>query len=208
MTDLLLLFAGIYLLNLMPAFAPSTWMVLSLVGFNFPQINPLVLALSAACAATSGRASLAVLSKRLIRNRLLDQRTRDNIDVLRETLEARKHKLEGALLAYSFTPLPSNYLFIAYGLTSLPLRLIVIPFFIGRLVTYSGWTFLGQEAHRLIDIDSGMLGGYLSAWFVVSQIGFLLLIYPFARIDWRALVKDRKFRWLNGKNPDQQSDQR
>ncbi len=102
----------------------------------------------------------------------------------------------GALLIYSFTPLPSNYLFIAYGLTTLPIRLIAAPFFIGRLVSYAGWIVLGQKTYKSLDIDAGLVGEYLSAYFILTQIGFLLLIYFFTKVDWRVVLIEKKFRWL------------
>lgn len=196
MTEFIVVFAAVYVLNTIPAFAPPTWMVLSLIGFNHPQFNPLSLALIAAVAATFGRITLARLSQSIIRNKLLNLKTKENIDVLKDELEQRKNQTVSVLLFYSFTPLPSNYLFIAYGLTTLPIRLIAAPFFIGRMVSYAGWAFLGQEAYRTLDINAGLVGGYLGAYFVLTQIGFLLLVYSFTKVDWRAALVEKKFRWL------------
>lgn len=53
MGTLAILFAVILLLNLIPAFAPPTWMAMSWVGFNLSDGNPFVFAVVAACAATS-----------------------------------------------------------------------------------------------------------------------------------------------------------
>jgi membrane protein YqaA with SNARE-associated domain len=195
-TDFIVVFAAVYVLNTIPAFAPPTWMVLSLIGFNQPQFDPVALAVVAASAATLGRLTLAGLSHSIIRNRLLNARTRENIDVLKDALERRKRQTVSVLLFYSFTPLPSNYLFIAYGLTTLPIRLIAVPFFIGRIVSYAAWAYLGQEAYRNLDINAGLIGNYLGAYFILTQIGFLLLVYLLARIDWRAVLLERKFRWL------------
>ncbi len=196
MIDYLILFAAIYLLNCIPAFAPPTWLVLSLIGFNHPQFNPWLLALIAAIAATVGRITLAGLSKTLIRNKLMGERTKANIDVLRESLETRKQQTMGVLLLFAFTPLPSNYLFIAYGLTALPIRLIALPFFIGRFVSYALCVFVGQETYKSLDINAGLIGGYLGGYFILSQIGFLLLVWLFTRIDWRGLINEKKLRLL------------
>jgi membrane protein YqaA with SNARE-associated domain len=194
--SLLVVFAAIYVLNIIPAFAPPTWMVLAVVEFNHPQFNSLLLALAAAIAATSGRITLATLSQFIIRNKLLSTRIKENIDFLKDALEHRKNKTMGALLLYSFTPLPSNHLFIAYGLTTLPIRLIAVPFFIGRLVSYTAWIFLGQEVYKNLDINTGFAGEYLGAYFILTQIGLLLLIYLFAKVDWRAALIEKEFRWL------------
>jgi hypothetical protein len=63
MTDFIVVFAAVYVLNIIPAFAPPTWMLLSLIGFNHPQLNLLMLALIASMAATLGRITLAGLSQ-------------------------------------------------------------------------------------------------------------------------------------------------
>lgn len=122
MDNLIVVIATVYILNSISAFAPPTWMVLLFIGFNHPQLNPLSLALVAAFAATLGRITLAALSQSILRNKLLSSRTKENIDVLNSALERREKQTVGALLVYSFTPLPSNYLFIAYGLTTLLLN--------------------------------------------------------------------------------------
>ena len=196
MDNLIVVFAAVYILNTLPAFAPPTWMVLSFFGFSHPQFNLLSLALAAAFAATLGRITLATLSQFIIRNKLLNTKTKENIDVLKDALENRKNQTMGALLVYSFTPLPSNYLFIAYGMTTLPIKLIAVPFFIGRMVSYAGWIFLGQETYKSLDIDASHVGGYLSVYFILTQIVFLLLIYFFTKVDWRAVLIEKKFMWL------------
>jgi len=195
-TEFIVVFAAVYVLNIIPAFAPPTWMLLSLIGFNHPQLNLLALALSASVAATLGRITLAGLSHSIVRNRFLNDRTKENIDVLKDGLERRKHQALSVLMFYFFTPLPSNYLFLAYGLTTLPIKLIAVPFFIGRIVSYAAWAYLGQEAYHSLDINAGLVGNYLGTYFIVTQIGFLLLIYLLVRIDWRAVLMERKFRWM------------
>ncbi len=195
MDKLIVVFAAVYALNIIPAFAPPTWVVLSFVGFKYPELNLLLLALIAALASTLGRMTLAKLSQHIIRNKFLSEQTKNNVDVIKSALEQRKNQTVGALLIYSFTPLPSNYLFIAYGLTSLPIKLIAAPFFIGRFVSYSGWIFLGQQTYKRVDIDADVLGEYLSVYYFATQIAVLLLVYLFTKVDWRAMMDEKKLKW-------------
>jgi hypothetical protein len=132
MAKILLLFLLVFLLNVVPAFAPPTWMVFSFVGFRFPNHMGIALALVGALAATLGRFTLAKGSNVIVRRRLLNETAKQNVDVIREQLTQRKKLTFSIFLFYAFTPLPSNYLFIAYGLTAMELKLITIPFFIGR----------------------------------------------------------------------------
>ena len=112
-------------------------MALAFVGFQFPDTNPVFLALIGAVGATLGRLSLAKLSHFLLREKLLSETHRANIDVIKERLEKRTAFTFGVFLFYAFSPLPSNFLFIAYGLTGLPLLRVALPFFIGRAISYA-----------------------------------------------------------------------
>ena len=196
MLKVLVLFVIIFALNIIPAFAPPTWMVLSLIEFNHPLANPMLLALIGAIAATLGRLTLAKLSYVIIRQRLLNDRTRQNIDAIKERLEGRRALTASVFLFYAFSPLPSNYLFIAYGLTALELKLIALPFFIGRFVSYAFWAFTASKAAHHLILESGAVGHYLSGYFILSQVLLLGLMYGFTKLDWRALLTDKTFRWM------------
>jgi hypothetical protein len=196
MLPMILLFVAVFLLNLIPAFAPPTWMVFSFIGFRFPAHNVVLSALVGAVAATLGRVVLARMSRVIIRQKFMSESTRENIDAVRERLESRRALTFGVFLFYAFTPFPSNYLFIAYGLTAMDLRLIAIPFLIGRSVSYSFWGLTSSAIARRISIESSDALPYFSAYFILTQLLLLSLIYIFTRIDWRALFSQKKLKWL------------
>jgi membrane protein YqaA with SNARE-associated domain len=193
---LLLLFGLIFGLNLIPAFAPPTWMALALVGFNFTATNAVLLALVGAIAATLGRIVLAKLSYFLMREKFLSEEQRKNIDVIKERLEKRTALTFGLFLFYAFSPLPSNLLFIAYGLTGLPLFRVALPFFVGRTASYGFFIISGEAAGRRFHVDSIESAFYASAWFIASQAILLGALYAFTRIDWKALLDQHKFVWV------------
>ena len=191
-----LLFLVVYALNLLPAFAPPTWVDFSYVGFRYPTPNVTLFALVGAVAATLGRLTLAKMARAVIRGKLMSQASRENVDSIRQRLQGRKKLTFGVFLFYAFTPFPSNFLFIAYGLTAMDLTLIAVPFFIGRTVSYSFWGFTSSAVARLISAERTNILPYLSAYFVISQVALLLLIWVFTKIDWPALFERRKLRWL------------
>jgi hypothetical protein len=115
---------------------------------------------------------------------------------IREYLEPRRKLTFGIFLFYAFTPFPSNYLFIAYGLTTMELRKIAAPFFIGRSISYSFWGLTASSVARRMAFGSTGVLSYFSIYFAVTQILLLSLIYVFTRVDWRALLGERKLRWL------------
>ena len=193
------IFLIVYVLNLMPAFAPPTWMVLSLVGLNSDAVSVPVLAIVGASAATLGRLTLAKLSRAIIRSRFLSDGTRSNVDVIREQLEHRRAATVGSFFLYALSPFPSNYLFIAYGLTSLDLALIAIPFFVGRLVSYNFLVFSAAAARKHLQLDDSEAQSYFGIYFFATQVLLLVFVYVFAKIDWRILFTEKKLRWQRNK---------
>jgi hypothetical protein len=76
------------------------------------------------------------------------------------------------------------------------LKMITIPFFLGRWVSYSFWTFTAASIARKITLENTEAFSYLSAYFVASQICLLSIVYAFTRVDWGYLASEKKFRWL------------
>ena len=190
------LFFAVFVLNLMPAFAPPTWTAMTFIGLAIPNIDVLLLALVAATAATCGRVLLARLSRALVRQRLLTEQARRNVDAIKIGIESRRAMTIGTFLGYALSPLPSNYLFIAYGLTSLPIALLALPFFIGRLVSYAFWTRTASTVGEWLDWDWFESAPYFLAYFLLSQVLLIPVIYGFTRLDWQALFAERRLRWL------------
>lgn len=199
MPSIILLFIVVFLLNLVPAFAPPTWMVFSYLGFTGTRINVALLAVIGASAATLGRIALAKLAHVVIRQKFLSDATKQNIDSIRDGLKGRRKLTFSVFLFYAFSPLPSNYLFIAYGLTTMELKLVAFPFFLGRSISYAFWGLTSSAlAHRVSMEPKGAIP-YLSVYFIASQCLLLYLVYLFTRVDWRVLFVQRKFRFITGK---------
>jgi len=197
MSAILLVFLIVLALNVIPAFAPPTWMVFSFLGFRFPEQAGWMLAIAGALAATLGRCTLAKMSRVIVRGHWLSATSRENLDSLRDELQRRPHLTFGLLLSYAFTPLPSNSVFIAYGLTTMNIFRIAIPFFLGRFVSYMFWAKSGALVSRKFDVDGSEAFGYLGVYFVLTQLALIGAVYVFARIDWKALLHEHRWKWLS-----------
>lgn len=189
-----ILFFVVFVLNVMPAFAPPTWVTLSFVGLTIPSANVIALAVVGATAATLGRVALAKLSRRIVRHGFLSEPVRLNIDAIKQGIEGRKALTSTAFVAFALSPLPSNYLFIAYGLTSLPIMFLAAPFFIGRLLSYAFWVTTASTVGDRLNLDSFESSAYLGGYFVLSQLLLIPAIYAFTRIDWCVLLAERKLK--------------
>lgn len=190
----LLIFLAIFVLNVVPMFAPPTWSVLSFLAIRLGS-NLVLLAVVGAVAATLGRLVLAKLSRIIIRQKFLRDDTRRNIDAVKDRLESNTKLTSGALLFYAFSPFPSNHLFIAYGLTTLRLKLIAIPFLVGRVVVYSFWAFTASGAAQMLNYRSMTSRSIFSYYFIASQLFGLLSIYVFTKIDWQRVFSEKRLRW-------------
>ena len=197
------LFAIVFVLNCLPAFAPPTWMVVSAMTLSSPGGNPWLTAFVAAAAATAGRLVLAKMAFFLVRQRWLSARTKENVDLVKARLEKHRAMTFGAVLAYTCSPLPSNSLFIAYGLTSLPLAPVAAASFIGRFLTYSVWVVMATELSQKVVIDQGSVFAYLGGYFVVTQILMLGLVVLFTKLDWKAWFASKRLQFLNKTEPSQ-----
>jgi len=190
----LIIFLVVLVLNVIPVFAPPTWTVMSFIAIRFNP-NIIVLAVIGAIAATLGRIVLARLSTIIVRQRFLSRGATENIDAVKTRLESNRNLTFAVFLFYAFSPLPSNHLFIAYGLTALKLKLIAIPFLIGRVVSYTFWAFTASRVARVLSDESMATKSFFSYYFIASQLFGLLVIYVFTKVDWSVLFREKKLRW-------------
>jgi len=192
--EYLALLGAVFVLNVLPAFAPPTWMLLSFLGLAFPAGNGWIVAGLAAIAATAGRGVLAMGSRRLLRSRWVPEDMRSNLGRVGAAIHRRSKTAGGMFLLFAISPLPSNALFLAYGLTKAPLALILLPFFIGRSISYA-LAFSGSAAvARRFDLELG--AGASIGYFFLSQCVSLGLVYGFTRLDWQRSWAERRPRWI------------
>jgi membrane protein YqaA with SNARE-associated domain len=185
--------AVIFGINVVPFFMPATWMVVSFIAVHY-GISLWILAFVGAFSATLGRFVLAKLAKIIVREQILSEKTRRNIDDIKTHLEKRQRLTFGVFLLYALSPFPSNQLFIAYGLTNMPLKLVTIPFFLGRLVSYFFLSFFVVTAAKHIVPRS--LGFSFIAYFFAGQILTIITVYLFTKINWHKIFVEKKLEWM------------
>src|SRR5438105_10860930 len=170
--------------NLLPAFAPPTWAVL--VFFRLQSgLNPVVLVLEGAVAATLGR-SLLALGCRRFRSRIPAERIA-NLGAAKEALtQTKAGPLAGGAL-FAVSPLPSAQLWEAAGLVDVPLRPLALAFFSGRLVSYSV-SVAGASAVKHTDFGQVLVSSFKSPVGLVVQLAMLGGVFALDRVDWAKLA--------------------
>lgn len=189
-------FIFIFLLNTIPIFGPPTWMVLSFISFFYDVPSLPFFIFVALCAATLGRVVLTLSSKHIIRNRLLGERYKKNMEYLKIHLEKKPHLTSFVFFIEAFTPIPSDQFFIAYGLTGMKLRYALVPFFIARIFTYSFWTYTATELSKSAWAQNFNIFSFLSWPVIIAEVFILFLIFLFVKIDWSNFILNRKLKMI------------
>jgi len=127
----LLLLIGV---NAAPLLMPPTWIVLSSFYALDPTLDPIWLALVGATGATIGRFILKRISH--LFRRIIGSQQKNNLDIIGNFLNKRKFGYVLTSFVFAATPLPSNMLFVAYGLMRAKSIGLYIGFWIGRVISY------------------------------------------------------------------------
>ena len=132
-------YLGIFLLligiNAAPILMPPTWIVLSSFFALDSSLDPLLLALVGATGATIGRLILKNLSSFF--RRFVGKEQKSNLDTIGNFLNRKKFGYVLTSFLFAATPLPSNMLFVAYGMMKAKSIGLYFGFWVGRLLSLS-----------------------------------------------------------------------
>ncbi len=186
----LLLLIGV---NAAPLLMPPTWIVLSTFYALDPTFDPIWLALVGATGATIGRFILKRISH--LFRRIMGSQQKNNLDIIGNFLNKRKFGYVLTSFVFAATPLPSNMLFVAYGLMRAKSIGLYIGFWIGRVISYYIMVSISQVVLLpFLELFENRLIGIL----IADALGIGVVIF-FTFIDWGLLLTQRKFK-LNKPN--------
>lgn len=187
-------YGGVLLLlvavNAAPVLMPPTWMVLASFYAADASYDPLLLALVGATGATLGRFILKRYSGAF--RKFAGPERRAGLDALNHILEKRRYGYAAVSFLFAATPLPSNMLFVAYGLVRASSLGIYLGFWCGRVLSY----------YIMISVSGAVLVPFLQL-FEDRYIGILVadaagvgVVFAFACVDWNALIRERRIRFM------------
>jgi len=168
-----------FVINLVPAFMPSTWMVMAFFYIRF-DLPLLVLTLGSAVASALGRMVLAWGSHAFSRRFLPGQRA--DLDELGAFLDDHRHVVGPAVFLYALSPLPTNNLFIAAGMTGVNMTAVVAGFIASRMIANTFWVWTTNKAFDSLgtlftDAITGPLG------ITLEIVGLIAVVLTF-RLPW------------------------
>lgn len=202
MTDILEIISnysyfGIFLLlvgvNTSPLLMPPSWMVLASFLALDPSLNLIVMALVGATGATIGRFFLKRISH--LFRRFVGTEQKSNLDIIGNYLNRKRFGYILTSFLFAATPLPTNILFVAFGLMRIKNIGIYIGFWCGRALSY----------YIMLSISDVVLVPFLQLFedrytgiIIADVIGIGSLVL-FASIDWGMLITQKKFKFVKPK---------
>ena len=187
-------YIGIFFLliavNAAPILMPPTWIILSSFFVLDASLDPFLLALVGATGATIGRFFLKCISGFF--RRFVGKEQESNLDAIGNFLNKKKFGYTLTSFLFAATPLPSNMLFVAYGMMRAKSIGLYIGFWCGRLVSYYIMITISEAVLApLLQLFEDRITGII----VADIIGIGAVIF-FTCINWQVLLFQRKLRFV------------
>jgi len=188
---------GIFLVligvNASPILMPPSWIVLTSFYLLDPTLNIILLSVVGATAATLGRFILKRISG--LFRKFVGKEQKSNLDIIGDYLNRKKYGYMIASFLFGATPLPSNMLFIAYGLMRAKSLGIYAGFWMGRVLSYVVMIYFGNAVLKpFLEIFEDRLTGIL----LVDLVGIGMIVL-FASVNWSLLITKRKLKFVKPK---------
>lgn len=187
------IFFVLVLINAAPILMPPSWIVLASFYLIDPTLDVIILAMVGATGATLGRFTLKRISG--LFRRFVGEEQKSNLDIIGSYLNKKRYGYLAASFLFGATPLPSNILFITYGLMRAKSLGIYVGFWVGRTISYAIMIYIGNIVlSPLLAIFEDRLVGIL----LIDGAGIGLIIL-FASINWTVLITERKIKFVKPK---------
>jgi membrane protein YqaA with SNARE-associated domain len=190
-------YLGIFLLliamNASPILMPPTWIVLSSFYTADPTFNILWLSIVGATGSLIGRVILMFISRFF--RRFMGTERKSSLDILADFLKKKKYGYFSASFLFAMTPLPSNMLFMAYGIMRAKNISLFVGFWLGRAIAYYVMISISNITLKpFLDLFDDSLTGIL-----VTDISSMVMIVIFACINWNRLITEKKLVFVKPK---------
>jgi uncharacterized membrane protein YdjX (TVP38/TMEM64 family) len=187
------IFLVIIAVNASPLLMPPSWIVLTSFYLLDPNLNIVLLSVVGATGSTIGRYFLKKISG--LFRKFVAEEQKSNLDIIGNYLNRKKFGYLIASFLFGATPLPSNILFITYGLMKAKSIGIYIGFLFGRVLSYIIMIYFGNAVLKpFLEIFEDRLLGIL----LIDVAGIVVIIF-FASINWSLLITQRKLKFTKPK---------
>ena len=180
-------------MNASPILMPPTWIVLSSFYTLDHRFDILWLSIVGATGALIGRIILMFISRFF--RRFMGTERKSSLDLLADFLKKKKYGYFSASFLFAITPLPSNLLFMAYGIMRVKNISLFAGFWLGRVIAYYVMISISTITLKpFLDLFDDSLVGIL-----VTDISSMVMIVIFACINWNRLITAKKLEFVKPK---------
>jgi hypothetical protein len=173
-------------INLLPAFAPPTWMLLVFFIINY-NVNPVALVIIGVISSTTGRAILAWYFRKFAH--LIPTRFSKNMEYAGKYFTDHSTKRFTLLTIFFLSPVSSAQLFEAAGLMkTVNLKPLLAAFAAGRTFTYSTYV-TGAAAIAATNFGELLIHELKSPWAIGVQIVMIAALIALGSIDWKKRLR-------------------
>lgn len=189
MSTYLLALGVVFLCNVVPAFAPPTWIVLVFFSLRY-DMDPIALIMLGLLGATSGRLILASLFRRY--RSLLPKRYLANMQNASTHLTRSSFHLSAVIALFFISPLSSAQLFEAAGImTRIPLRPLLLGFAAGRVVTYTTYVY-GAHAMQATSFGEMVTRNMATPRGIAAQVAMVLGLVALGNVPWKPHIPEAR----------------
>ena len=178
--------AAIILLNVLPAFAPPSWMALVFFLINY-DANPIALVILGVVSATTGRAILAWYFRKFAH--LVPSKFSTNMEYAGKYIESGSNRRYAVLALFLISPISSAQLFEAAGMMkTISLKPLLAAFALGRTFSYSTYV-TGAVALAATSFGEVLIAEIQSPLAIAIQILMIAGLIALGSIDWKKRLK-------------------
>jgi membrane protein YqaA with SNARE-associated domain len=187
----LLVFLAALAVDTIPIFAPPAWILLVILLVKF-KLNPWLTVIIGVTGSTIGRYILTRYIPK-ISSRLVNRQEDANLRYIGHRIGKAKWSSAVFVFLYTLTPLSTTALFTAVAMarTKRPFH-ILVPFFLGRLITDGALVFSGKYASASL---GDLIHGQANWKTLATLAAGLIVISIFLFIDWRQLLEHKQVRF-------------
>lgn len=177
-----------YIVNIVPALMPPTWIILAFLYINY-HLHIIPVVVLGAIFATLGRVTLYLLAKKF-GHFFISKKSKENVEILGKYVNSHMKISIPLFILYAFLPIPSNQVYIAAGLSRVRIKYLAVSFFFGRILSYFFWVSATHKVTTSIQVIFSK--HYARTGSIIAEIIGFGILFIITKIDWVKVLKINK----------------
>lgn len=182
-------FLIVFFLSVIPILTPPTWIVVVSAYTLNQDSDPFLLSVISSTGTVLGRIILMKLST--LGRRVINSQRKSSVDKLKNYLDQKKIGYFLGTMIFAILPLPSNMLFVSYGIMKVKTIQVIAGFWIGRFIVYLVMIYLSKSILKNLVPDLNQIPSMI--WIDIAGI---LMTSTLLLLDWNKLISEHKLAFI------------